>query len=310
LVVIAIIGTLVGLLLPAVQVARESARRSSCANNLKQLGLAVANYTNTKNGKLPAGAYILPDWSNDLGSGLARLLPFLEESRVYDAINFNSNPLNQNYPNGTQIYSTTIAGFVCPSDDRDQAKAYQTSLGWGVRRATTNYVASGGPVVQGDNASCSCTESYAFRSYQIPTGVGDVWEDRVALRSGPFNRLSLEIDVKTVTDGLSKTILYGECRPSCSAHMIGSWLGSGGQGIVSTLNPINLDTCDWSPTSTQSGCKRSANYNYELGFKSRHRGGAQFSMGDASVQWLAETVDHQVFQYLGARNDGKAVALP
>ena len=308
LVVIAIIGVLVGLLVPAVQSARESSRRSSCANNLKQLGLAVANYTNTKNGKLPAGGYISADWTAYRGSGLARLLPFLEESRVYDAINFNSDPMSQNI-NGTPIYSTVIAGFICPSDDMSQVKAYQTSIGWSVPRATTNYVASAGPAIQGDNSSCSCTESYALRSYQIPSDF--VWEDRVGLRSGPFNRLSLETDIKTVTDGLSKTIFYGESRPSCSSHMIGGWLSANnGQGTTSTLNPINLDTCDWSPTSAQSGCKRTCNYNYELGFRSRHPGGAQFSMGDASVQWLAETIDHQVFQYLGARNDGKQGSLP
>lgn len=310
LVVIAIIGLVVGLLVPAVQAARESSRRSSCANNLKQLGLAVANYTNGKGGKLPAGGYIPPDWSaNNRGSGIARLLPFLEESRVFNAINFNSDPMSQSFPNGDWIYATTIPGFVCPSDDPGQIKDFQKSIGWTIPRATTNYVASAGPSIQGDNSSCSCTESYALRSYQIPADF--VWEDRVALRSGPFNRLSLEITMKAVTDGLSKTIFYGESRPSCSDHHIAGWLQTNnGHGITSTLNPINLDTCDWSPTSTQSGCNRAYNWNYALGFRSRHPGGAQFSMGDASVQWLAETIDHQVFQYLGAMNDGKAASLP
>jgi prepilin-type N-terminal cleavage/methylation domain-containing protein/prepilin-type processing-associated H-X9-DG protein len=316
LVVIAIIGLLVGLLLPAVQSARESSRRSSCHNNLKQLGVAVANYTNVRKGKLPAGGYILPDWSGSRGSGLARVLPFLEESRVYDAIDFNSDPMGQRFPNGDPISAKTIPGFLCPSDDPAAAKAYQASMqassGWwagSIPPATTNYVASAGPALLGDNASCSCTESYALRNYQIPSDF--VWEDRVALRSGPFNRLSLEIDIKSVTDGLSKTILYGESRPSCSIHQIGGWLSANsGQGSVSTLNPINLDTCDSSPTSTQSGCKRACNWNYELGFRSRHPGAASFLFGDGSVLLLAETIDHQLFQYLGARNDGKTGGSP
>ena len=309
LVVIAIIGTLVGLLLPAVQAARESARRSTCGNNLKQLGLAIENYTNARKGQLPAGGYILPDWSGSRGSGLARLLPFLEEMRVFNAINFNSDPMSQTYPNGDFIRDTVIRGFLCPSDDPGQVDAYARSVGWTKARGVTNYTASAGPVIQGDNSACSCTESYALRSYQIPSGF--VWEDRLALRSGPFNRLSLEINIKTVTDGLSKTIFFGESRPSCSSHMIGGWLeANSGQGGTSTLNTINIDTCDWSSTSTQSGCKRSCNWNYELGFKSRHPGGATFLLGDASVQWLAESIDHQVFQYLGARNDGKMVSVP
>jgi len=308
LAVIAIIGLLIAILLPAVQAARESSRRSRCAHNINQLGLAVAHYLNRSNGKLPAGGYTLPS-SSPRGSGLARLLPFLEESRVFDAINFDSNPMSQSFPGGNPISATTIPGFVCPSDDPGPIRDYQRSLGWTIPRGTTNYVASAGPSIQGDNPDCSCTESYALRSYAIPAGF--VWEDRVELRSGPFNRRSLEISIKAVTDGLSKTIFYGESRPSCSIHQIGGWLqANNGHGITATLNPINLDTCDWRPTSTQSGCKRSCNWNYELGFRSRHPGGAQFSMGDASVQWLAETIDHQVFQYLGAINDGKAASLP
>ncbi|NCA11078.1 DUF1559 domain-containing protein [bacterium] len=214
---IAIIGLVVGLLVPAVQAARESSRRSSCANNLKQLGLAVANYTNGKGGKLPAGGSIPPDWSaNNRGSGIARLLPFLEESRVFNAINFNSDPMSQSFPNGDRIYATTIPGFVCPSDDPGQIKDFQQRIGWTIPRATTNYVASAGPSIQGDNSSCSCTESYALRSYTIPAGF--VWEDRVALRSGPFNRLSLEITMKAVTDGLRSGAEYGPCQRARDAR--------------------------------------------------------------------------------------------
>jgi len=311
LVVIAIIGLLVGLLLPAVQTARETARRSSCHNNLKQLGVAVAGYSNVKNGALPAGGYILPDWSSSRGSGLARLLPWIEQVEVYNAISFTSDPMGQTYPSGRFIYETAIPGFLCPSDDQGQWTQAFATLGWSQRRGLTNYVASAGPSLTGDNSSCSCTESYALRSYAVPGPPDFVWEDRVELRSGPFNRLSLEIKLRSVTDGLSKTIFFGESRPGCSLHMINGWLGANtGQGLTTTLNPINTDTCDATAVSGVNGCKRWCNYNYELGFRSRHPGGASFLFGDGSVLLIAETIDHQLFQYLGARNDGKAGGLP
>ena len=311
LVVIAIIGLLVGLLLPAVQTARETARRSSCHNNLKQLGVAVAGYSNVKNGALPAGGYILPDWSSSRGSGLARLLPWIEQVEVYNAISFTSDPMGQTYPSGRFIYETAIPGFLCPSDDRGQWTQAFATLGWSRRPGLTNYVASAGPSLTGDNSSCSCTESYALRSYAVPGPPDFVWEDRVELRSGPFNRLSLEIKLRSVTDGLSKTIFFGESRPGCSLHMINGWLGANtGQGPATTLNPINTDTCDATAVSGVNGCKRWCNWNYELGFRSRHPGGASFLFGDGSVLLIAETIDHQLFQYLGARNDGKAGGLP
>jgi prepilin-type N-terminal cleavage/methylation domain-containing protein/prepilin-type processing-associated H-X9-DG protein len=303
LVVIAIIGLLVALLLPAVQTARESARRSSCHNNLKQLGLAVAGYTNAKNGSLPAGGYV------SRGSGLARLLPWLEQVEVYSAISFSSDPMTQTFPSGRRICETVIPGFICPADDRaQQAQAFAT-LGWSSKPALTNYIASAGPSLTGDNSGCSCPDSYALRPYAIPPPF--VWEDRVELRSGPFNRMSLEIKIRTVTDGLSKTIFFGESRPGCSMHMIGGWLhGNGGHGLATTLNPINTDTCDSTAVSGANGCKRWCNWNYELGFRSRHPGGASFLFGDGSVFLLGEAMDHQLFQYLGARNDGKAGSLP
>ena len=308
LVVIAIIGLLVGLLLPAVQTARESARRSSCTNNLKQLGLAIAGRTEVMKGKLPAGGYVLPDWSGSRGSGLARLLPWLEQVTVYNAINFSSDPMSQQMPNGSFIYETVIPVLTCPSDDPSEWRQYQRSIGWSKSRVPTNYVASAGPACLGVNSSCACNEFSALNSYQIPAGY--VWEDRVDQRSGPFNRLSLEVAIKTATDGLSKTIFFGEARPSCSDHMIAGWLqANSGQGLASTLAPINTDTCDWSPTSTASPCKRACNWNYAFGFRSRHPSGALFLMGDGAVRRLGENLDHQTYQYLGARNDGFAASV-
>ena len=309
LVVIAIIGTLVGLLLPAVQSAREAARRSSCANNLKQLGLAIANRTNAKNGMLPAGGYNSTTGGANTGSGLLRLLPWLEETQIYNAINFNLAQWAAVLPNGTPIYRAVVPGLSCPTDDPGQVKAYQTSAGITSYPTTTNYFASSGPDPKGTNAGCLCSDFAALNGYQIPSGY--VWEDRLPLRSGPFNRYSYEIHIKKITDGLSKTILYGEGLPSCSDHAIWGWVAANtAQGITGTLSPINFDTCDWSPTSTKSPCNRTCNWNYQFGFRSRHKGGAFFTMGDGAVTWLDETIDYQLYQYLGAMNDNKAGGVP
>ena len=115
LVVIAIVGILVALLLPAVQMARESARQTHCKNNLRQIGLTCHLYHDA-NGHLPAGAYWYNDDDVQHGNVLSRLLPFIEEQAVYDAIDFTAHVIDwQDYPDGTPIRNTKIDIFACPS---------------------------------------------------------------------------------------------------------------------------------------------------------------------------------------------------
>jgi prepilin-type N-terminal cleavage/methylation domain-containing protein/prepilin-type processing-associated H-X9-DG protein len=121
LVVIAIIGVLIALLLPAVQSAREAARRSQCTNNLKQIGLAVANYESANQALPPSGLYGIPAGSQDANFSMkVRLLPFMEQQSLYNALNLNlrsyidlANALS--VPNSTVGY-TYVATFNCPSD--------------------------------------------------------------------------------------------------------------------------------------------------------------------------------------------------
>ena len=104
---------------------------------------------------------------------------------------------------------------------------------------------------------------------------------------------------------LSKTIFFGEVRPQCSQHVRGGWVASNnGNGYCTTLIPINFDTCN---DRAPDPCHRSCNSNTEVGFKSNHPGGANFLIGDGSVQFLEEAIDHQMYQYLGAMNDGYVV---
>src|SRR5437764_3408465 len=120
LVVIAIIAVLIALLLPAVQAAREAARRSQCVNNLKQLGLAVANYESANGSLPPTGAnQTFNGGMNNFGMK-TRLLPFLEQGALFNALNmsFIAEPASgvAGYLTNATVATTQINGFLCPSD--------------------------------------------------------------------------------------------------------------------------------------------------------------------------------------------------
>ena len=153
LVVIAIIGILVGLLLPAVQAAREAVRRMSCANNLKQLGLAIHNFESA-NERLPPGA-IWSSSGNKKGSILIYLLPYLEQDNLYRQFDLTkSNTDEQLLPNSTQmIGATSVPVFICPSD-------YHPPNLYGF--AMHNYAASRGPTALYENTACYC--DYPWKS--------------------------------------------------------------------------------------------------------------------------------------------------
>ena len=179
LVVIAIIGILIALLLPAVQAARESGRRSQCSNNLKQIGVAVANYVDA-NKILPAGSFTadppLIDWGGSQYSGsiLVHLLPFVEQQPVYDAFNFRHLPTDgQTYQNGTLIAATVINTYLCPTDDHDL-------LLYGL--ATQNYSASAGPTALTDNPSVPCANNW--NSFALAHLFGSLQFRRAVLPAG------------------------------------------------------------------------------------------------------------------------------
>jgi hypothetical protein len=110
-----------------------------------------------------------------------------------------------------------------------------------------------------------------------------------------------------ITDGLSKTIFVGEVRVGCSEHAQAGWAWTkNGNGYCSTLIPINYDTCD---ENAPDPCHRPKSWNTGVGFKSAHSGGAEFVFGDGAVHFLNESIDMQLYQYLGAKADGFPVSL-
>jgi len=128
---------------------------------------------------------------------------------------------------------------------------------------------------------------------------------------GMFNRLGAEINMASVTDGLSNTIMVGETLPAQHDHFTNvAWWHFNGAGVgASTIVPINYKS-DQGATWCSPANQYRGNWNIAWGFKSNHSGGTNFLFGDGSVRFTRQTIDHRTYQLLGCRNDGKAVDLP
>ena len=302
LVVITIIGILIVLLLPAVQAAREAARQTQCTNNLKQIGLGIYGYEQVHQ-MLPAGAYQYElgttGWTSySRGNVLIRLLPFVEQQPLYDCYSFSKSTDSQTYPNSTKLLGKTVIPlYICPSDDPS------TPFVRGITMAKTNYAASVGPASVGDHTTVPCSLYSGFNIY-AHGGEG-------TSPPGCFGRLSQQYRLEEVKDGLSNTIFFGEFRPAWNNDgAVGGWHGSwSGSGYTRTLIPINYYTGDAVLNADLSNaCTYWTNWTTVEGFKSGHPGGAQFLLGDGTVRFIRETVDMQTYQYLGDKNDGKAIS--
>jgi len=305
LVVIAIIGVLVGLLLPAVQAAREAARRMQCSNNLKQLGLAQHNYVGTFKKFAPGGFEMFVDFVplGYRGSHLIKLLPFVEQSNLYDQINFaglvnglpNSTaaPRNQTLRDGRLLRQVIMPFLVCPSDT---AGGWHPTSNW----ALSNYTASMGS--QYMFASNGCQE------YNLPNGTrGHGTTANGSQVSGIISRLHWSAGIAELTDGTSNTILMGEIRPLCGDYTQRSWADDDAFW-VGTLGPINYATCPGEPGyNAGPGCNGITSRPCSQAFKSKHVGGAQFVLGDGSVRFIQQSISWNVYQFLGGRNDGNVI---
>ena len=307
LVVTMIVGITIALLLPAIQATRESARRLSCAANLHQLGLACQNY-HLLHQTLPIGSWGRWDLSaevpfpkiEDRGSVLVFLLPFLGEEILYDAFDFTHTVISHQHIGNSQlrIGDHQIPNYICPSDELASRP--------GAGPAMSNYVGSAGPkfVSPEGNPYIPCLCTHPYNAHYIPR--------RSHPAPGPFLRVHSQaqyppICYREITDGLANTILLGEINSHCSAAARAGWANAAhGSGIFSTVIPINWDSCGERERYAKSdGCRTDCNGNTALGFKSSHPGGAYFSFADGSAQFLTENTNHQIYQYLGAIQDGQ-----
>jgi len=207
LVVIAIIGTLVGLLLPAVQSAREAARRSACTNQVKQLGLGVLNFESARKRLPTANSGVGANSGQQAGgySWLVAILPFLEETNLYTQISSNSTRLNTAFSGSvnTSQAQTSLPQLVCPSFAGDK------------KVASANGVATCGVTNYKGVAAVNTTAAGAPQTSTALGGVITV-EKYGSEASAPFTGITLAM----ITDGTSKTFMIGESREFTEAAWI------------------------------------------------------------------------------------------
>lgn len=268
LVVIAIIAILIALLLPAVQQAREAARRSQCKNNLKQIGLALHNYHDVFS-VFPPGQIRGWNGTNEVGNAFswgAMLLPYLDQAPLYNQLNFSIGIAEGT--NLTTVTDKTLPFSICPSDsDRIPVRGANTQP----RSPATSYFGSSGP----------------FNS----------WSDSTNMRfSGGFFTIDpgLPSKIARIKDGTSNTIAVGE--QTYKVWTGGLWLGV--QHSTQTVSAPGTDTAccqDWFLhwglyPITNKFVTGMVHPNVRYG--SEHVGGAQFVMADGSVRFISENIDH------------------
>ena len=322
LVVIAIIGILVALLLPAVSAAREAARKMSCQNNLKQLGLACRTYHNTY-GRFPTcGMFFWGNqsknrhtWYNSSrGSQFVKLLPFMEQDPIYNQLNFSTAgggalSMEQTKDStGKWLRAHILPSLICASANIDP---YLTGTNPITDPAMTCYSPSlGAQAMPARNNMCVDYPGNIFGT----GGPGHGNDGRGFLISGIFARGHWAAKFRDITDGESQVILMGEQLPQKSDHSRSGWFYFNANWTATT-GPINYPVVGigdpgfaWNNASAPlnpHSCTHWSNWQTSEAFKSQHKGGAQFVLCDGSVQFLSENIDYITYQRLGDRRDGQ-----
>jgi prepilin-type N-terminal cleavage/methylation domain-containing protein/prepilin-type processing-associated H-X9-DG protein len=296
LVVITIIGILIALLLPAVQVAREAARRMQCGNNLKQVGLAVANYE-SQHGSLPLG---ISNFNRLDFTALVLLLPFIEEGNVPFDYRFRS--LDTHNAQATQ---TQVVVFLCPSDTAAGRRAH-TGLPPGTYWSRSNAVVCFG-------AGAMINTSADNTQVDGPFAVDTI--RRIAdMKDGTSNTaIGSEVISGQIEDWtLNKTWdargvwAWPSMGASCYTHK-NTPNSSAGDGLW--YNPGQDVECVHSPTEGMP-CDQTAGTNYgtmATAARSRHPGGVNTVFADGHGTFISDTVNAVVWQRLGAIADGQSI---
>ena len=319
LVVIAIIGVMVGLLLPAVQAAREAARRMSCSNNMKQLGLALHNYHSAHNrfpysaagiGSIEAGNAIPGPNRIRNHRGWLLMLPFVEQQALYDLANLSAatgsyvrsgtagtigGPLPGQPGNPNDIVvSTPVQTFLCPSDANP-----------------TNYATTGSSFYSISPGTTTLQGAYTNYDFSIrrtsSTANTFSTEDPLTRRMFGFNDSSRFRDI---VDGTSNAIAL--CETLRGTHDgvpqtwgYTKWVGNGVDPAYS-LGINDLRCCAWDaiPFNRPRTPLRLASWSVS---GSLHPGGAQFTLGDGSVRFISQNIELVTLQRLAFISDGQVL---
>ncbi|MEW4564805.1 DUF1559 domain-containing protein [Bremerella sp. JC770] len=286
LVVIAIIGVLIALLLPAVQQAREAARRMSCSNNLKQLGLALHNYHDT-HGKFPPGVFqgTSPSPSGKRTPFCIHLYPFIEQGPAYDLYDHSVN-WHEGGATQKQVRTTPVPGWQCPSD-RD-AVIPDTSAYWG-------------------DAGASIKGNYGLN-----------WGSNTFSDQGepsPFN-LHFGAQFRDITDGTTNTLAMMEMlKPASTAKEFRAWIWNDEPNaymLMTRVNPNssvsdqNSEYCVDEPGRLPCVVV-SDDGDSSVTSRSMHPGGVQVLLCDGSVRFVSETISLPTWQALSSMGGGEVL---
>ena len=294
LVVIAIIGVLIALLLPAVQAAREAARRAQCVNNLKQIGLGVHNYVNT-NDRLPIGQDVYTDAPRGyriLTNWSVSLLPYLEQTATYAAWNIGYGFSES--PNST-VSQIGLGVYHCPSNPTQLVEAYTLPAG-----ATLSGVAAGGTFRSG-LVDYNCIANVAAPGVQL----GGMIDYYLTPRGAPLS---------VVTDGLSNTIMFAEVTGGPTLFLAKKQNAGVGPyayttGHLGGLNRLSQRTFSYDGVTQYGGnCVVNCNNNFGSCPYSFHPGGVNVAMGDGSVRFIKETIAANTLFTLMGCNDGGIIS--
>ncbi|HEX4143758.1 MAG TPA: DUF1559 domain-containing protein [Pirellulales bacterium] len=337
LVVIAIIAVLIALLLPAIQSAREAARRSQCANNLKQLGLAAHNYHDA-NLAFPLGMVMTSALNNAQSTFFIRLLPFIDQAALYSSWNFTTPTKNVTTSAATSLAATIIPNFLCPSDQfvnnpftlpgTDNSKL---AIAWPPSNACG--------AVPGLYSGTSYAGNYGTGSFYlvnsafpiVPNGIFFVTgsNSSLAVSGGVISSMCANhqnlaaISGKRITDGMSSTLMIGEkyhVDPAFDAltsdncglmmHQVSAWAWAGGmkgpaQIFCSSAVGLNVPYSVYQSSGVSEGAQ-DRRFN---GWGSGHPAGVNFLLCDGSVHFILDTVDATLFTGLSTRAGNEVVSV-
>jgi len=284
LVVIAIIGILIALLLPAVQSARETARRMSCTNNLKQIGLALHMYHDVHR-ELPMGWLGFdtsgqPDWEGEPGWGWStRILPFIEQNPLYE------NGIDMNVPitdsANAAVRLTVIETFRCPSDKGKEVFDLKDAVD---------------EDTEGPNVLATLATSNYVGVFGV-TDMHDLCESGSCQGEGTFY-LNRGVKFSEITDGLSNTCMVGE---RWSKWIYSTWTGVVAGGWHAPARIVAVASDEFPPNSEESVEQQTHN------FSSYHPAGTNFLLADGHVRMITETINLGVYRAICTREGGEPV---